>query len=320
MAVLKKSNYTKRPWYLLNKHLETIVPSIFFHTDGVDYTRERITLPDDDFLDLDWLKSGFKKLIILSHGLEGSSDRQYITRAAKYFHDKGLDILTWNCRGCSGEVNKALRTYHHGDVEDIGAVISHALTEDYEEIVLMGYSMGGNMTLNYLGRKADSVDARIKTAIGFSVPCNLEDSVKAINAKGNRFYEKRFLRKLKKKLDQKIPDHPSLDVDWDQVKDFHDFNVVFTLPIFGFESEQEFYENARTDKLFSQIKVPTLIVNAKNDPMLMGRNYPFDFAEQSDFVTLETPDIGGHVGFTLKWNQASFMETRAEEFINGLLP
>ncbi len=302
---------------MASNHLETIVPSMLFETKGVQYERERITLPDDDFLDLDWLKNGHDRLIILSHGLEGSSDRQYMTRAAKYFNDRNWDVLAWNCRGCSGEVNKAKRTYQHGDVVDIGAVVSRALKDSYESIALIGYSMGGNMMLKYIA--VNETDPRIKAAVGFSVPCNLEDSSSAINRKNNRFYEKRFLRKLRDKIVLKEDQYPELKTDWEQIHDFGDFNRVFTLPVFGFETEREFLNQARTDHILDQIQIPTLIVNALNDPMLEGRNYPFESAEQCEKVYLETPEVGGHVGFTLKWNDVSYMETRAEEFINSAL-
>lgn len=292
---------------------------MLFRTKGVDYERERIDLSDGDFLDLDWLRKGEKRLMILSHGLEGSSDRQYMMRPAKYFYERGWDVLAWNCRGCSGEVNKALRTYQHGDVEDIGAVVSHVLeSTSYKEIVLIGYSMGGNMVLKYLGTQGLNVNERIKGAVAFSVPCHLEDSSREINKKENRFYEKRFLRKLKKKISLKIKDYPSLDVDWSKIKDFSDFNKYFTLPVFGYSSEEEFLKQARTDHLLPDIAVPTLIVNAQNDPMLSGRNYPFETAEKSNNVWLETPQFGGHVGFTLRWNCPTYMETRTEEFLNSL--
>ena len=99
LPVLKKSNYAQGPWYLFNRHMETVIPSMLFRTRGITYDRERIETSDDDFLDLDWLRNGNKKLLILSHGLEGSSERQYILRPAKYFHERGWDILAWNCRG-----------------------------------------------------------------------------------------------------------------------------------------------------------------------------------------------------------------------------
>lgn len=318
MPILEKSSYKNRPWYLTNRHLETIVPSVFFKTEGVIYSRERLELEDGDFLDLDWIKNGNPKLLILSHGLEGNSDRQYIRRPAKFFGERGYDVLAWNCRGCSGEINRLKKSYQHGDVEDIGVVVERALTDGYEDIYMIGYSMGGNMTLKYLGLEAQALDSRIKSAVGFSVPCHLEDSSTEINKKANRFYEKRFIRKLQAKMALKAQLFPELNLDWEQINDFHDFNLAYTLPVYGFGSEEEFFEQARTDHLLPEINIPTLLANAKNDPMLGEKNYPFEFAEQSENVWLETPKVGGHVGFTIARDRNSWMEYRALEFFQSV--
>lgn len=318
MPVLPSSSYS-RPWYLPHAHLETIVPSVFFKVDNVRYTRERLELSDGDFLDLDWVKSGQPRLIILSHGLEGSSDRHYMKRPARFFSEREWDVLAWNCRGCSGEVNRLPQTYHHGFIDDLAAVVEHALVLGYSEVVLMGFSMGGNFTLKYLGVKGRALDSRIKAAVTYSVPCHLEDSSAEIHKPANRFYERRFLRKLREKMALKVAHHPELEADWDTIKDFGDFNRRFTLPIYGFETEQAFYDQARSDVYLPEITVPTLLVNALNDPMLGGRNYPYDFAQQSTRVYLETPDTGGHVGFTLSGHDYSWMEYRAEAFIAEML-
>jgi predicted alpha/beta-fold hydrolase len=298
-----------------NAHWETIIPSIFFKVDQVNYSRERIGTPDEDFLDLDWIKSGAKRLILLSHGLEGSSDRHYMKRPAKFFSDQGWDVLAWNCRGCSGELNRLPKTYHHGFIDDLALVIDHALQGDYTEVGLVGFSMGGNFTLKYLGVKGAAIDKRIKAAIAFSVPCHLEDSSAEINKRKNRFYEKRFLRKLKKKIDQKVVHFPELKADWSHIKDFSDFNHQFTMPVYGFSTEQEFYDQARSDHYLPRIQIPTLLVNALNDPMLGEKNYPYAFAKEAKNVWLETPQFGGHVGFTISGDGYSWMEYRTREFL-----
>lgn len=143
MPVLKNSTYRPSP-LLINGHLETIAPALFRKVTGVHYERERLVLLDDDFVDLDWLDNGSRNLVVLTHGLEGSSDRQYMAGMARMFFEQKWDVLAWNCRSCSGEMNKALRMYHHGEIGDFGEVIDHALaTKDYEKIALVGFSMGG---------------------------------------------------------------------------------------------------------------------------------------------------------------------------------
>ncbi len=300
---------------MLNGHFETILPSIFFKIKDIVFERERLELEDGDFLDIDWLKNNHSRLIILSHGLEGNSGRHYMMRPAKFFGNRDWDVLAWNCRGCSGEINRLQRSYHHGDIADIATIIRHAMSFQYDEIVLIGFSMGANMMLKYLGKNAEKLDTRIKTAIGFSVPCNLEDSSSRVAKGFSKFYEKRFLKKLKNKIEIKAEIFPELKLNWKLIKNFHDFNLAFTLPVYGFSSEDSFHEQARSDVFFESIRIPTLVVNALNDPMLEGRNYPYNYAEKADQVWLETPKKGGHVGFTIQGDEYSWMEYRAEEWI-----
>ena len=187
---------------------------------------------------------------------------------------------------CSGEPNRKKHTYHHGEIRDIGQVVAHALRSDYHQVVLMGYSMGGNMTLKYLIYNTESLDSRIKAAVVYSTPCHLEDSAREISRPENRFYEKRFIKKLRKKIEEKASRFPELKVNWADINDFSDFNQKLTLPVYGFKTEQEYYDQARTDHLLDKIQIPTLIVNALNDPMLAGLNYPYKMAEKSEYVFL----------------------------------
>lgn len=314
---IQKSYYNNKPWYFFNAHMETIVPSLFYKVKGVEYERERMELEDGDFLDIDWIRGGNKKLMILSHGLEGSSGRHYIKRPAKYFSKKGWDVLAWNNRSCSGEMNRLPRFYHHGATEDIATVIDRGLGDGYEEVVLMGYSMGGGMQQKYLGER--KVDPRIKGAISFSVPCNVKESAEQLRLKGNRKYEQRFIKKLKEKIVQKskIMD---LDISGiDEVKTFRQFDERFTLKLFpGYRDADDFYARITSDQFLSNITVPLLIVNAKNDPMLGEKCYPVELANASELIHLEIPEKGGHVGFAHKAN-FSYMEFAAEKFINEVI-
>lgn len=317
---LIKSKYKKRPWYLPHPHLETVIPSLFFKINDVAYERERLELSDGDFLDLDWLTGENERLIILSHGLEGSADRHYIQRPAKYFYNKKWDILAWNNRSCSGEMNRLPRFYHHGATEDISAVIDHALTKPYQEIVLIGFSMGGGMQQKYLGERV--IDGRIKGAISFSVPCNIQDSADKIGEKGNRFYEQRFINKLRAKILQKAA-IMTLPVNIEEVKaanTFQEFDSAFTLKIHTeFKDTEDFYQTIASDQYLPNIDIPLLIVNAKNDPMLGEKCYPTDLARKKDTIYLEVPKQGGHVGFTTNNFNESYMELAAYWFIEEVL-
>jgi predicted alpha/beta-fold hydrolase len=314
---VQPSSYNKRPWYFFNAHLETIIPSLFYEVDGVDYVRERLELEDGDFLDLDWIKEGNSRLMVLSHGLEGSSHRHYIKRPAKHFSKKGWDILAWNNRSCSGEMNRLPRFYHHGATEDISAVIDRGFKEGYNEIVLMGYSMGGGMQQKYLGER--KVDPRIKGAISFSVPCNVKDSVIQLGKKDNQKYERRFIQKLKEKIVKKSK-LMDLDIEGiDKVKTFSQFDERFTLKLFpGYKDADDFYSKIASDQFLPSITVPLLIVNAKNDPILGEKCYPIVLAKNSDLIHLEMPELGGHVGFTDE-RDLSYMEHAADKFIDEVI-
>ncbi|MEQ9404670.1 MAG: alpha/beta fold hydrolase [Cyclobacteriaceae bacterium] len=317
---LRKSTYKKRPGHLFNSHFETIIPSLFYQVKGVFYERERLELDDGDFLDIDWLKNGNKRLLVLSHGLEGNSTRHYIQRPAKFFSQKGWDILAWNNRSCSGEMNRLPRFYHHGATEDIARVIDEGLGHGYDEVVLMGYSMGGGMQQKYLGER--DTDSRIKGAISFSVPCNVKDSAEQLRIGINRIYEKKFIRRLTGKILEKSR-IMEMDIDIEgieRVKTFRQFDEKFTLKLFpGFRDTDDFYSKITSDQYLDKITVPLLIVNAKNDPMLGEKCYPIELARKSQLIHLEMPDKGGHVGFTKPGDEYSYMEYAADSFIRDVI-
>lgn len=314
------SKYDKRPKYFPNGHFETVIPSLFYKVEGVNYTRERLELEDGDFLDLDWLKGDNKRLMVISHGLEGSSQRHYVKRPAKYFHQRGWDILAWNNRSCSGEMNRLPRFYHHGATEDIAAVIDHGLTLGYEQVVLLGTSMGGGMQQKYLGER--DPDDRIIGAVSFSVPCNVLDSANELRKKGNRFYERKFIKRLKEKIVLKSKTM-SLPIDMDEVskvRTFPELDTAYTLKIHKeFKDAKDFYQKITSDQFLPNINIPLLIVNAVNDPMLGEKCYPIELAKKKDNLYLEMPQYGGHVGFTLPDDKESYMEHAADWFINEYL-
>lgn len=317
---LQSTSYKNNPSYLFNAHLETIIPSVFYKVDGVNFERERLELEDGDFLDLDWIKNGSKRLLILSHGLEGSSDRHYIKRPAKLFSQKGWDVLAWNNRSCSGEMNRLPRFYHHGATEDIAAVVERGLQGNYNEVVMMGYSMGGGMQQKYLGER--EVDERIKGAISFSVPCNVKESAEMLKIGRSKMYEKRFISKLTEKIlaKSKIME---MNIDVEEirkVRTFRELDEAFTLKIHTeYKDAEDFYCRITSDQFLDKITIPLLIVNAKNDPMLGEKCYPIELAKKSNFLYLEMPEKGGHVGFTKSGDEYSYMEYAAEKFIKEVI-
>ena len=319
MPLIEGSSYKASPLFF-NGHIETVAPSLFRKINGTVYQRERLELADGDFLDLDWLKNGSNKLVIISHGLEGSSERHYAKGMAKYFFSRGWDALAWNCRGCSGEINRLPRFYHHGATEDLSAVVQHAqkLTQ-YESIVFVGISMGGSLSLKYLGEQGNQLPKAIKGGAVFSVPCHLGSSAKELDKPSKRFYLNRFLRKLDKKIKSKSELFPSVISyqGFGKIRSFKEFDDRYTAPLHGFQDAEDFYERASSLNFIPKISVPTLIVNALNDPFLPSLCFPYDIAKRHDHVYLETPQRGGHTGFPLVGKEENWMEVRAFEFLNG---
>lgn len=312
------STYQKPPAYLFNGHLETIFPSLFRKVEGLEYFREKISTPDGDFLNLDWSKVGGEKLLVISHGLEGDSRRHYVMGLVKLFNLNGIDVLAWNNRTCGGEMNLKPILYHHGSSYDLDTVVQHVVNKHtYKEIILAGISMGGAQTLKYLGEKGSNLPGQITKAAVYSAPCNLASSAATLKLRSNLFYKKRFLGKLKKKMEVKAAQFPDL-VDLDllsKVRDFDAFDTQFTARIHGFKDSQDFYKSVSADNWMSDIVIPTLIINSLNDPLLGPECYPVKLAEAKSEIILEMPKRGGHTGFSLVGQEFTYGEFRMLEFL-----
>ncbi len=327
MPLISTSAYHP-PRYLFNGHVQTIVPSLWRSVPEVAYRRERIELPDGDFLDLDWsrLPAGqlAEGLAIVSHGLEGSSARAYVRGMVRALNRAGLDALAWNYRSCGGEMNRLLRSYHLGDTEDLALVLGHALaTGRYQRLYLTGFSAGGNVTLKYLGEDPARVPAEVRRAAVFSVPTDLRASSFHIARPQNQLYQYNFMRTLRQKIRDKavlLPDQVDV-TGLDELRNFPEFDGRYTAPMHGFASADAYYESASSGRYLAAIRVPTLLVNAENDPFLPPSCFPRDVAAASAFVYLETPPEGGHVGFGEGPPDGEYYsERRAVEFLLGALP
>lgn len=315
------SAYKGPPFYMINGHFETVIPSLKRKVLGVAYERERIDTPDDDFLDIDWMKSGNDKLLIISHGLEGSSDRHYALGIAKLFNQNGWDILAWNNRTCGGEMNRQRIMYHHGASYDLRTVVEHVnKTADYKRISLAGISMGGGQTLRFLGEcEEHPLAENIRGAVAISAPCSLPDSVNTLAKRANWIYENKFLSRLKVKIKRKAEQYPDIDVSGiDQMKTLREFDDMYSGPLHGLKDALSFYEHCNPFPFVEKIKEPVLILNALNDPLLEGDCYPNKLAEMKDNLYLEMPKRGGHVGFTVAGQEFVYSEERALAFLSEL--
>ena len=249
-------------------HFETILPYLFRTVKGITSTRERVDTPDGDFIDIDWIRvPGSKKLLILSHGLEGKSDQAYILGMAKYFSQRGWNICAWNYRSCSGELNRLPRFYHSGDIADLDFVVHHALAVgSFDSVSMIGFSLGGNVTLKYLGDRAETLPSEIKSSCVFSVPCHLSSGAKTIGERINKIYEQNFLFTMKKKIIQKRRQGQLKELDLKKIllaQNIIQYDNLVTAPLHGFLNAAHYYKE---DSFFlSNIKVPTKNVNALND-------------------------------------------------------
>ena len=302
-----------------NSHFSTIYSAKLRPIPKLIQDRERVLLQDGDFLDIDWSFSEkeTKKVAILLHGLEGNAQRVYIKGQGKVLKENGWDVAAMNHRGCSGEDNLLYRSYNSGRTNDLVSVIDFILKKDrYDEITLIGFSLGGNLVLKYLG-EGNEIPKQIKKGVAVSSPLKLKGSLESLIKNENWIYNKTFVNDLKKKYKRKMPRFPEKmnRAEYKQIKTLLDFDNLYTAPAHGFEDAYEYYEKSSSIQFLPNVKHPVLILNAKNDTFLSPDCYPFDIASEAKNIYLETPRYGGHVGFHIT-NKIYYSEKRILEFID----
>lgn len=319
---LLDSRLPDAPLALRNGHAETLFAGLLRRGPRVEFVRERLELEDGDFVDIDWSRAGSRRLALITHGLEGHSRRPYVLGMARALGAAGFDVLARNLRGCSGELNLLPQAYHSGETGDLRTVLGHALDSgNYDTVVLVGFSVGGNQTLRFLGEKPAAVPGPVAAAVCVSVPCDLTASERALARPGNRIYLKNFLNTLQAKVRRKSQSFPGL-VDLDRlarVRDFRGFDDLFTAPRHGFRDAAQYYAEASSLPVLGNVAVSTLILNAKNDPFLTPECFPEAQARDNSALFLEIPATGGHVGFVPPWPGPYRSEIRAVEFLKRVL-
>lgn len=322
MPIARHSTY-RAPRWLPGAHAQTIFPPLFRRMERLPFFRSRLETPDGDCIDIDTLLAGpapGKTAIILSHGLEGDSRRKYIRGMYRVFAALGWDCVSRNFRACGGALNRLPGMYHSGQTDDIHCVVRHVLDAGYEAVALVGFSMGGNQTLKYLGEEPDKVPPAIKAAVAFSVPCHLPGAARELDRPGNAVYMRYFMRTLRKKVRLKhelYPDMYPLE-GLERIRTFAEFDNRYTAPVHGFSSAADYWERAACLPHLGRIRVPTLLVNARNDPFLSPQCYPVRAAEQNAALTLEMPEEGGHVGFCSRLGPGAYWsEERAAAFFSS---
>lgn len=302
-----------------NGHVATIYSAKLRPVPKVKQHRKRIDLKDGDFLDIDfsYAKNKAPKVAIILHGLEGNAQRRYIKGQARSLTKKGWDVAAVNFRGCSGEPNTIFASYTAGKTDDLQAVVDFLLKkEKYNTISLIGFSLGGNLMLKYLGERK-ILPKEIERAVAISTPLNLKGTLESLSNFDNWVYRTSFLHNLRKKLKIKVQQFPEKmsASDLKQVKSLLDFDNLYTAPAHGFKDAYDYYKQNSSGQFLPNVSIPVLILNAKNDSFLTEESYPYSFAKSSENIYLETPEHGGHVGFH-QTNATYYSEKRATSFLN----
>ena len=300
MPALATTPYSAPAW-LPGGHLQTIYTSVFIPAPEVDYRRERLELADGDFLDFDWIDGEAQApVVVLFHGLEGDSSSGYARRLMHSVHARGWHGVVAHFRGTSGEDNRLPRAYFAGDSEEIERMLRHVKARHpTERIYAVGVSLGGNALLKWLGEQGDAALNLVSRAAGVSAPVDLAAAGHALDRGFNRYvYTARFLHTLKAKSLRKAAQFPEL-LDVDAIRaatTFQEFDTLVTARLHGFIDAEDYWFRVSSKPWLKSIRVPTLVLNARNDPFLPAEALP-GADEVSDAVTLEQPETGGHVAF-----------------------
>jgi predicted alpha/beta-fold hydrolase len=286
----------RAPWWLPGGHLQTIVPALF-PPPRVKLARERWDTPDGDFIDVDFCgEPQAERTLVLFHGLEGGSDSHYARAIAVEALRRGWRLAIPHFRGCSGEPNRTPRAYHSGDTEEIDWVLSRFGSEVYAA----GVSLGGNALLKWLGERAEAARSRVRRAAAVSAPLDLAAAGRALDRGLNRLvYTRHFLATLKPKSLAKLEVFPGL-YDRDRVRrarTFYEFDNLVTAPLHGFRDTDHYWASASCGAFLEHIRVPTLVLNARNDPFLPEQALLEAAAKAAECLVLEFPRTGGHAGF-----------------------
>jgi predicted alpha/beta-fold hydrolase len=317
--ILEKSTYNPSLPFK-SSHFNTIYRTLF-HSLEVDYHRERMETSDGDFMDLDFTRVGSGALVVILHGLEGSSESKYMQALSLVVKEEGLDSVSVNFRGCSGEPNRLLSSYHSGKTADLAEVFEYLdQNHEYDRYFLVGYSLGGNMALKYLGEGRHGIPSRLDAAVAVSVPCDLRGSSEEISKFWNTVYMQRFLISLKKKTLKKMEQFPEARLERERlskVNNFFDFDNLYTAPVHGFKDAFDYWEQNSCSQYLNGIRIPSLLITATDDPFLSETCYPFKEARSHKYFHLEATRFGGHVGYNSGFGRGSgfWLEKRIVSFL-----
>jgi uncharacterized protein len=289
------------PWWLPGGHLQTIYPSLR-PPPRVELRRERWETPDGDFIDVDFAgasASDTERLLVLFHGLEGGSDSHYARAICTRAAGAGVRVALPHWRGCSGEPNRTARAYHSGDSEEVDWILRRC-AESSAQLFAAGVSLGGNALLKWLGERSGAASALLRRAAAVSAPIDLPAAGQALDRGMNRLlYTRMFLSTLKPKTLAKLEAFPGL-LDSGLIgsaRTFRQFDNLVTAPLHGFRDVDHYWTSCASGPWLQHVRVPTLLLNARNDPFLPEQALLAAARRASSSVLLEFPRTGGHVGF-----------------------
>lgn len=318
-------NQFKPAWWLPNSHLQTIWPTFCrSRIRKLPLERERLEMPDGDFIDLDWLDKNNTgvPLVIILHGFEGSIDSPYARGMMQKINEQGWRCVFMHFRGCSGEPNRLPRGYHSGETADVSCMIKMFRQREPDvPIAAIGYSLGGNVLLKWLGETG--CKNPLKAAIAISVPFELQKAADRIQQGFSRLYQWYFLKCIRERLlnkFQSVPPHLDPDLLL-RAATVREFDNKYTAPLHGFSNADEYYTAASSRQYLRSIQIPTLVLHARDDPFMTEDVIP-GADEVSSSVTLEVTEAGGHVGFIsgrYPWAPTYWLEERAPEFLRDYL-
>jgi predicted alpha/beta-fold hydrolase len=295
----------RAPWWLPGGNLQTIYAGRFPALPRVPYRRERWDTPDGDFIDLSWIAAPAAQsaqpdspLVVLFHGLEGRAESHYALALMAALADHGWNGVVAHFRGCGGEPNRLLRAYHSGDAAEIDWILRRLRALHAGPLYAAGVSLGGNALLKWLGEQAASACAVLDAAAAVSAPMDLAAGGHALGQGFNMLYTWMFLATLKRKSLLKLRQFPGAfdRRALSRASTLYEFDNVVTAPLHGFRDTDDYWSRASSKPGLINIAVPTLVLNARNDPFIPAASLPSP-SEVSNSVTLELPDEGGHCGF-----------------------
>lgn len=291
--------------WLGGPHRQTLGARVLRSTQGVPLRRERLTTPDADFVDLDFAfgasdAGDHRPLVLVLHGLEGCARSGYAIETYRALHRRGIASVGLNFRSCSGQLNRLPRLYHSGDTGDL-AFILRELARRWPDraIGLVGFSLGGNVVLKYLGEAGETASSHVRAAAAVSVPYDLSAGADYLVRPAGWIYTTYLLRRLQDKVRAKAPLMPeAVDVERAlSARTFREFDDAATAPLHGFVGAEDYYRRSSSGTLLGGIRVPTLLVHSSDDPFLPARCVPKDIGERNPHVVTAFSRRGGHVGF-----------------------